>query len=343
MNDPLIALIAGILVIAVAAFVVWPRKGIIARWVQSSRNSQRVRIEDALKHIYDCEYRRLVCTRQSIAGAISVSGDDAARLLSRLEELGLLRSQGDGFALTDEGRSYALRIIRVHRLWERYLADETGVAQTDWHREAEQHEHLLTASEADELAARMGNPRFDPHGDPIPTRTGQLPHPMGVPLTAFPEGELAEIVHIEDEPSVVFAQIAALGLVPGMRAQVVTSGADIIRLMADGIECALHPLVASNITVQGVTTAAPMEGPFESLDSLQPGQKARVIGIARACRGMQRRRLMDLGVIPGTEISVDMRSATGDPTAYRIRGASIALRSQQARHIYIERQKDQLS
>jgi DtxR family Mn-dependent transcriptional regulator len=99
-------------------------------------------------------------------------------------------------------------------------------------------------------------------------------------------------------------------------------------------------LVASNITVQSVISPSPMEGPFESLDSLEPGEKARVIGIARSCRGMQRRRLMDLGIVPGTEVSVDMRSATGDPTAYRVRGASIALRRQQARNIHIQRQKE---
>ncbi len=340
MVDPLSALIIGIIVLCLVAFILWPRKGILARWVQSTKSTQRVRIEDALKHLYDCEYRKLVCTRQSVSGALSLSGDDAARLLSRLEDLGLLRSQGDGFVLTDEGRSYALRVIRVHRLWERYLADETGLEQTDWHREAEEHEHLLTAAEADALAARMGNPRFDPHGDPIPTRSGQLPRPQGVPITSFPEGGLAEIIHIEDEPSVVYAQIAALGLVPGMRIQVITTAPDMVRLKADGIECVLHPLVASNITVQSASTGIPLEGPLENLASLEVGEKGRVIGIARACRGMQRRRLMDLGVVPGTEISVEMRSATGDPTAYLIRGASIALRRKQASQIQIERQEE---
>ncbi len=342
MVDPLNALIGGILILLVAAFILWPRKGLLARWIQSSKISQRVRIEDALKHLYDCEYRQLVCTRQSISGSLSISGDDAARLLSRLEDLGLLRSRGAGFVLTDEGRSYALRVIRVHRLWERYLADETGIDQTDWHREAEQHEHVLTVAEADALAARMGNPRFDPHGDPIPTRSGQLPHQQGVPITSFPEGGFAEIVHIEDEPSVVFAQIAALGLVPGMRVQVIATAPEMVRLNADGIECALHPLVASNITVQTVSPVVLPEGPVENLASLEPGEKGRVLGIAKACRGMQRRRLMDLGVVPGTEISVEMRSATGDPTAYLIRGASIALRKKQASHIQIERQEGKI-
>ena len=171
MGDPLSSLIVGLLVIAAGALLAWPHTGLLARWTRSSRNSQRVRIEDALKHIYDCEYRRLVCTRQSIAGVLSVSADDSARLLSRLEELGLLRSQGEGFALTDEGRSYALRIIRVHRLWDRYLADETGVEQTEWHTEAEQHEHLLTAAEETSLPRAWETPAMIP----MATRSRHVP------------------------------------------------------------------------------------------------------------------------------------------------------------------------
>jgi DtxR family Mn-dependent transcriptional regulator len=60
-----------------------------------------------------------------------------------------------------------------------------------------------------------------------------------------------------------------------------------------------------------------------------------VLGISKALRGQQRRRLMDLGVVPGTEIIAEMRSASGDPTAYQIKGASIALRKELADRIYL--------
>jgi len=77
--------------------------------------------------------------------------------------------------LTSDGRSYALRIIRVHRLWEKYLADETSVSENEWHQKAEEVEHLITPEQADTLAAQIGNPVFDPHGDPIPSASGLLP------------------------------------------------------------------------------------------------------------------------------------------------------------------------
>jgi DtxR family Mn-dependent transcriptional regulator len=69
---------------------------------------------------------------------------------------------------------------------------------------------------------------------------------------------------------------------------------------------------------------------------LPVGATARVVRLTPDCRGPQRRRLLDLGVVPGTAITAEMRSAAGDPIAYRIRGALIALRHQQARWIAIE-------
>ncbi len=72
------------------------------------------------------------------------------------------------------------------------------------------------------------------------------------------------------------------------------------------------------------------------LDSLQPGQSGVVTGISSLSRGVERRRLFDLGIIPGTAIDVEMVNPGGDPTAYRIRGSVIALRSTQARLIKVK-------
>ena len=89
--------------------------------------------------------------------------------------MGLVSTSEENLKLTNNGKSYALRVIRVHRLWEKYLADETSVEELEWHASAEEIEHLLTPEEADELAAQIGNPVFDPHGDPIPTSDGKFP------------------------------------------------------------------------------------------------------------------------------------------------------------------------
>lgn len=70
-----------------------------------------------------------------------------------------------------------------------------------------------------------------------------------------------------------------------------------------------------------------------TLDKLLPGQAATVAALETT--GASRRRLMDLGILPGTKLTAEMRSPLGDPTAYRIRGAVIALRREQARQIQI--------
>lgn len=338
--NPVTALAIGFGVLILSALLFWPTIGLASRLRKARRNSRRILIEDALKHLYDCEYKRVACTHQSLSGALGISGDDATPLLIELEEHGLLRPEGDRFLLTEEGRSYALRIIRVHRLWERYLADETGTKETDWHSEAERAEHRLTESEADALAAHMGNPRFDPHGDPIPTSTGEIPVRRGCALTQLSAGEIGQIIHIEDEPGAVYAQLVAQGLSPGVRIRILESSRNRIRFEAEGAENVLAPVVAGNVTVVPLPAETPIEGPHESLADLSPDESAQVVGISLSCRGLQRRRLMDLGIIPGTRVVAEMRSAGGDPTAYMIRGAAIALRETQARLIHIVREKE---
>lgn len=309
------------------------RTGALRR--RAGRDAERVLVEDALKHLHDSEERRVSCTRHSTAGALGIGSSDAAALLARLAELGLVVAAEDRFTLTPAGRTYALRVIRVHRLWERYLADETGLPETDWHASAEEAEHRLSVNEAEELAARMGDPRYDPHGDPIPTAAGELPAPRGVPLTRLAPGAAAAIVHIEDEPEAAYARLVASGLHPGTVVRVLAVTPAEIRIEAEGSRQILPVLVAGNVTVSPLPEDIALPAAV-TLSSLAVGARGRVVSLSPACRGMQRRRLMDLGVVPGTVIAVEMRSPGGDPTAYGIRGATVALRADQARLIFVE-------
>ena len=337
MVNPLVALIVTAAAAVLAVLLFWPRVGLLWRGLHALRAGDRVRIEDALKHLYDCEYRQQTCTLQSLSGALGLSGKDAAVLLHRLEELELVRSEATSYLLTAEGRSYALRVIRIHRLWERYLSDRTGLPPAEWHPEAETREHRTTQEEAESLAASMGYPRYDPHGDPIPTSTGEIGPRRGRPLSDLTPDTLAEIVHVEDEPESVYAQLVAEGLHPGMRVRVLETTPQRIRFEADADEHVLAPVIAANIWAAELPEAAETTGPVERLSALAVGEQATVIGISRACRGVERRRLLDLGLIPGSIIAAEMRSPAGDPTAYRIRGAMIALRGVQADLIHVER------
>ena len=335
MADPLVTLLFGSGVILLAVVSFFPQKGLVARLKRSKNISKRVLIEDALKHLYNCEYNGVGCTLISVAGKLAISEDEAAELITKLENMGMLSTHLETLQLSSEGRSYALRIIRVHRLWEKYLADETGVNELEWHHLAEEAEHKLTISDADALAAQIGNPVFDPHGDPIPSTEGNLPDKKGKPLTDLQFGEFASIIHIEDEPDAIYQQLVAEGLYTGMQVRMLESTKERIRFTANGEECLLAPLFAKNITVSPIKFEKTIEGKFKNLSSLKTGDKGVVLGISKALRGQQRRRLMDLGVVPGTEIVAEMKSASGDPTAYRIKGASIALRKNLADRIYL--------
>jgi DtxR family Mn-dependent transcriptional regulator len=294
-------------------------------------------MEDALKHLHGGEYSGRPCSIDSVAGALEISRGRAARLVTRLETLELIHSDGVGFPLTDTGRAYALRLLRTHRLWERYLADRTNVKPTDWHDEAEKAEHKMKPEETEALAARMGNPLYDPHGDPIPTAEGEIPPQEGVALTSLNPGQTGAVVHLEDEPREVFQQIVEAGLAPLMRIRLEEVTPDMVRFTADGQQCELEPVAATNVTVLPLPQAEVGEGPFEHLGDLEPGEFAAVAQIAPQCQGLQRRRLLDLGFVPGTVVGAELRGASGDPVGYRVRGALIALRKEQAEWIYVHR------
>jgi DtxR family Mn-dependent transcriptional regulator len=339
--DPRLALVVFALLAAVLAILVWPNKGVLARIARLARMTQRVRIEDALKHLYGGEYSGKPCSIESVAGALEISRAKAADLVAHLEALELIHSDGVGLPLTDSGRAYALRLLRTHRLWERYLADRTNVSPADWHDEAEKAEHRMRPEETEALAAQMGQPLYDPHGDPIPTVEGEMPPREGVALTALEPGQSGAIVHLEDEPREVFQQIVDIGLAPLMTLELQESTPEAVRFTADGRECELEPVAATNVTVVPLPRSELGMGPFDHLGDLSPGDACTVVQISPLCQGLQRRRLLDLGFVPGTTVEAELMGASGDPVGYRVRGALIALRREQAEWIYVRRRNRQ--
>jgi len=341
-SDPLITLLIGTGIIFFLTIIFWPEKGLIARWSKANKDSSRVLLEDALKHLHDCEYKQSCCTEECIAKGLIISSEKASEIVSKLTELDLVITKGKELELTSEGRSYALRMVRIHRLWERYLADKTSIKESDWHSYAEDLEHKISSEEADRMAAQLGNPVFDPHGDPIPTADGKLPIYKGVLLTELEEGDVGIITHIEDEPKDIFAQINAIGLYPGMQIMVNSTSESRVKFEAEGEESVLAPSFAENITVQKIKEEE-VATIFESLSNLQIGEKAEVVGISSACRGPQRRRLMDFGIVPGAKVKAQMISTGGDPVAYEIRDTLVALRKAQSNLIYIRKHESEVA
>jgi DtxR family Mn-dependent transcriptional regulator len=316
-------------------FLLRPSRGWLPRLARVLRVTERVRVEDALKHLLHCETLGLVCTTESLGGALEVSRSRAVALLERLDRMGLARAEGQGHRLTAAGREYGLRLLRTHRLLERYFADRTGMPAQEWHDEAERQEHRLTPAQTERLAARMGHPLYDPHGDPIPSPSGAMPLVAGVPLSEVTPGAVVRVVHLEDEPRDVYDRLIARGFSLGVVFKVTGRSESSVSLLVEGREELLESLLAANVEVAGAGDVEVPELPHRTLADLAVGEAAEVLEIAPTCQGPQRRRLLDLGVVPGTVVRALMASAAGDPIAYDVRGATVALRRGQAAWIRV--------
>ena len=336
MSDPVTALLVFALLAAGGAGLFWPAGGLVGRLRRLADVNERVRLEDAIKHVYQCRRAGQRCSLDSLAGRLGISRARAAALISRLADMRLVHTPSTGPALTADGERSAVQIVRTHRMWERYLADRTGVPAGEWHAEAERMEHALSAAQVDALDARLGHPVWDPHGDPIPTPTGEMPPEPGFGLLETEPGRTVEVLHLEDEPREIYDSLTRDGLSLGARVEVVERTDRAVRLRAHGRSWRLDPVAAGNVTVRYLAADEAADTSLATLLDARPGRTVRVASLSRACQGAQRRRLLDLGLVPGTAVTPELTSAAGDPVAYRIRGALIALRRAQAGHVWIE-------
>jgi DtxR family Mn-dependent transcriptional regulator len=321
-----------VLLTLVATVVSWlPRIGLLARWRTADDRRRRALVEDALKYIHSAELRGAPATPESLAGHLRLRLAPILTLLAAMEARGLTRTTGAAIALTAAGRETAVRVIRAHRLLERYFADELRMPLSTIHAAADRREHSVTLEDAAELDARLGYPTHDPHGDPIPKADGQLASVDAIALSQQPIGQPAVIRHLEDEPPELFKQIVAAGLEPGMHVELLDISPTQLVIWNGDREHVLSPLAAGSVFVSPLPEPA---APTVRLSSLEPGAQGRVIALRS--HGLTRRRLLDLGVTPGAIIERAFPSPFGQPVAYRIRGALIALRAEQADEIEIE-------
>jgi DtxR family Mn-dependent transcriptional regulator len=337
MPNPLILILTATGVIAVTLYLFWPISGLVPRWRAMRRSSGRFLREHALKQIQKMVHAGQRPTLMSIAGAIEVDRNQAVEVLTDLEESGLLAIEGESVRLTPNGESMALNIIRAHRLWEHYLAERTGFEEAEWHLLADEAEHSLTPEQIEELSKELGHPVYDPHGDPIPSPEGEVLALAGEPLSGLTVDTVGRIVNVSDEPEAVAAQIIAEGLTPGMVLRVTESDPQRVRFWVGDEEHVLAPIVAASVAVMPIEPEVQEEETRgQPLHLLKLGEKGKVVAVSPRIRGAERRRMMDLGILPGSVIGPEFVSPSGDPTAYRIRDALIAIRGDQAQWIRVE-------
>lgn len=339
MNDynPTSALIIFFGISILLFFLFRPIKGWFWLLQKNFKSDEKVIIEDILKQLYHFENSGNKVDTKTLVQSLNFKNKSIVEAIKKMSINNLVYFDSDALKLTEEGHEYALRIIRVHRLWERYLADRTGFHKNEWHDRAERMEHKLDHYETNKLASQLGNPKFDPHGDPIPTKTGKIAEIEGVELPLLPVNSIARITHIEDEPEVIYKQILAENIHIGSLLKVVENNNMRIVFHSEGEEVVLAPIVASNLTVLPIEKEVVIEDNIARLSGLQYNERAEIIGISKESRGESRRRLLDLGFVKGSKIKIDLLNPLGEPHAYLIKGTSIALRKNQASKILIKK------
>jgi DtxR family Mn-dependent transcriptional regulator len=313
-----------------------PRVGLWSQYKTYRAAQEREQMEDALKHLLDREQQGRHASPESLAGTLGLARPAVTRLIEGMETKGLLESRGDQLHLTAEGERWALHVVRAHRLWERYLADEARMPLGQIHTEAHHREHHLTEAQLDELDAALGHPTRDPHGDPIPTREGKMDRAEGMPITAWQADRPARIVHLEDEPALAYEQILAAGLRLGQDIRILERTPQRVVLSDGENEYRLAPAVASNVTVAPIPEHELLKREAVPLTEIGHDRRAEIVTLDEAVQGFTRRRFLDLGLTPGTVIYPELQNFFGDPRAYRVRGTLIALRKDQAAQIWVK-------
>jgi DtxR family Mn-dependent transcriptional regulator len=176
-------------------------------------------VQDYAKAIYSleqrCEKGGAVSTN-ALAERLGVSAASASSMVKKLDGLGIVEHVPyRGVALTEHGMNVALEVLRHHRLLERFLAEELGVPWDRVHDEAEVLEHVLSEELEELIAAKLGHPTIDPHGDPIPTADLKIVEQPTVSMDGLEVGERGRLVRVSDSDPEMLRYLGARGITPG--------------------------------------------------------------------------------------------------------------------------------
>lgn len=194
-----------------------------------------------------------------LAERLDVSPGTVTAMLKRMDAAGLVRHEPyRGVELTEAGERVALEVIRHHRLIESYLAEALGMPWDRVHDEAEVLEHYISEELEERMAAALGDPRHDPHGDPIPSRELVVDKTPGMPLTALEPGVSARFSRVSDARPEMLRFLDECSIRPGVVLRMVRrepfGGALVVE--HEGTEHAIGPDLAERMQVDPGAAAA---------------------------------------------------------------------------------------
>ncbi|MBE9571519.1 MAG: DtxR family transcriptional regulator [Proteobacteria bacterium] len=286
--------------------------------------------EDVLKIAYSLKEAGHTLNEKELARSVGLPGGLSREVAGAIIASKWAEENAQGVIhLTKTGEARARELIRAHRLWERYLVDRKGIPLEAIHAEADRHEHEMTPQEMKSLDVELGYPAWDPHGHAIPAHGSKVPSPQGHLLSEVgTPGSRLRILSLDDEQAPLLAQLIALGLKPGVVVEVMDQESDLLRLRLDSNIIPLAIAAARHVSV------IPAPALAVQLGELPVGSRARIVEIEGS--GKHQRRMLDMGFVPGAEVTVIRKAPLNDPTEYHVKDTAVALRQKDANSILVE-------
>jgi DtxR family Mn-dependent transcriptional regulator len=179
--------------------------------------------QDYLKHIFELTETGVPASTNDLAKRLGVKPGSVTGMIQKMASsepplVDYLKHQG--VTLTQEGEQAALEVLRHHRLLESWLVQSLGYSWDEVHEEACRLEHVISEDFEARMAAALGNPERDPHGDPIPTAELVMPSDEALPLSSLRPAQRAVVLRVLGEDPAFLRHLEGLGLVPGAKLEV---------------------------------------------------------------------------------------------------------------------------
>lgn len=218
-------------------------------------------VQDYLKAIYELERRPGGASTSAIAEVLGLRAASVTGMLKKMASMKFIRhTPYQGARLTPRGEKIALEVVRHHRLIELFLIEVLGYSWDEVHHEADRLEHFISEDFEDRLAAHLGHPEVDPHGDPIPAKDGTLADPCQKRLDQLAPGGSARIARVDDRDPARLRHAADLGLIPTARVTLLKTDpyGGSLRLRVGEDERSVGPELARWIFIEESPEATPL-------------------------------------------------------------------------------------
>ncbi|HEY88168.1 MAG TPA: metal-dependent transcriptional regulator [Thermoflexia bacterium] len=287
-----------------------------------------------------------------LADTLTISSVSVNEMCRKLQDHGLVVYRPyKGASLTAEGERRAYYILRRHRLWEVFLVEKLGFDYDQSHETACQLEHVTSPLLADRLDAFLAYPAVNPSGEPIPRIDGSLAERVLLSLTKLSAGQGGHVARC-DVNVAARAFLAERGLRPGARFTVLATAEESLLVRVGGAHISLARSLGENIKVELAEKSklaadelqpSILEEEVEMVETksrqiplhkLKVGQRGVIVHVGG--RGPVKRRMLDMGLVTGSEVKVVRVAPLGDPVEFTVKGYSLSLRKSEASNIKVE-------